>query len=218
VAEPWSNDFAALAERSQHRLRSLDATRTALSNRPQETKMRFFKTHPALSALVALLVLCLVGGAAYAVVREVFVTIDPDKPADEVEKDIQGQLEAAGVPATVRASKRDDGKTEIRIGMTNHDVDLKFADKKGNGEMAPEQLRLEVELKCHLDAAQQELATQVASGPAVIDLAVNRGDKTDADVIATVKAAFGDAGFKDVDVAITDGNLIVTVKSPPVAK
>ena len=44
--------------------------------------MRFFKSHPALAALVAVALLALVGGAAYAVVREVFITIDPDKPAD----------------------------------------------------------------------------------------------------------------------------------------
>jgi hypothetical protein len=219
VAEPWSDDFAALAERSQHQLRSLDATRTALST-PQETKMRFFKTHPALAALVALLVLSLVGGAAYAVVREVFITIDHDKPADQIEKDVQNQLEAAGVPATVHASKRDDGKTEIRIGMTGsneHDFDLKFADKNGPVEQGSDRLQLQVQIKCKLDPAQMEEVTKIASGEHVIELAVNRGELTDDEIIAAVKAAYAEGGFKDVDVAITDDNkLTVTVKSPPV--
>jgi uncharacterized membrane protein YkoI len=220
VAEPWSDDFAALAERSRHDLRSLAATRTALST-PKETKMRFFKTHPALGALVALLFLSLVGGAAYAVVREVFITIDHDKPADQIEKDVHDQLEAAGVPATVHAAKRDDGKTEIRIGMTgsDHDVDLKFADKNGPVEQDSDRLQLEVQIKCQLDPAQTEAVTAIASGEQVIDLAINRGDKTDDEIIAAVKAAYADGGFKDVDVTITDGDkLMVTVKSPPVAK
>ncbi len=213
--KPWSSDFTALEEHTRQRLPSLEATRTALSTRSPETQMRFFKTHPALAALVTLLMLSLLGGAAYAVVREVFITIDPDKPADEVEKDVHDQLEAAGVPATVHATKRDDGKTEIRIGTQADDVDLKFADRNGDGEVQSESLRLQLAIKCELTDAQRDAAIAISSGPMVIELAMNRGDKTDADVIATVKKAFADGGFKDVDVAIADGNLSVTIKSPP---
>jgi len=114
VAEPWSNDFAALDEHTRDQLRSLEATRAVLSTHTQETKMRFFKTHPALAALVALAVLTLVGGAAYAVVREVFVTIDPDKSGRRDRERRPHQLEAAGVPATVHAEKSDDGKLKVR--------------------------------------------------------------------------------------------------------
>ena len=214
---PWSNDFKALEEATHERLPSLEATRTALSTRSTETKMRFFKTHPALAAIVMLLALSLVGGAAYAVVREVMITIDSDKPADEVAQDIQDQLEAAGVPSTVQATKRDDGKTEIRIGTHGKlgDVDLKFADKHGDGSVHQESLRLQLEMKCELTDAQMESAVQISSGPMVVELAMNRGDKSDADVIATVKKAYADGGFKDVDVAIAGADLIVTIKAPP---
>jgi len=218
VAEPWSNDFAALAERSQHQLRSPDATRTALSTRAKETKMRLFTTHPALAALVALLALSLVGGVAYAVVREVFITIDPDKPADEIENDVHNQLEAAGVPATVHADKLDDGKLKIRIGTTDPSVgsDVKI---NVNGHTGPEHsLRLALQVKCKLTDEQHEALTTAASGPEIIELAVYRGEKTDDEIAAAVKTIFGDAGFKDVDVAVTDSSLTVTVKSPPVAK
>src|SRR5690242_13103099 len=88
VAEPWSSDFAALAERSRHGLRPL-----AAFSEPKETKMRFFKSHPALAAVVTLLVLGLVSGAAYAVVREAWISIDPDKSAPEIQQDIEDQLQ-----------------------------------------------------------------------------------------------------------------------------
>jgi len=58
----------------------------------------------------------------------------------------------------------------------------------------------------------------VASGQAVIDLAVERGYKTDAEVAAAVKKLLADAGFTDVDITVADGTLAITVKSPPAAK
>ena len=133
MAEPWSNDFQALEAHTRQGLPRL------LPPPPQETKMRYFKSHPALAALVMLLLLGLVGGAAYAVVREVFITIDPDKPADQIEKDVHDQLEAAGVPATVHAEKVDDGKLKIRIGSVDKNLgtDVKISPKRrGRGIIA----------------------------------------------------------------------------------
>jgi hypothetical protein len=215
VAEPWSNDFNALDEHTRKQLGSLETTRTALSTRTQETKMRFFKTHPALAAIVALLALSLVGGAAYAVVREVFITIDPDKPADQIEKDVHDQLEAAGVPSTVHADKLDDGKLQIRIGTTDQNVgsDVKI---NVNGITGGErQLRLQLKVACELTDAQRDELTAAASGQGIIELAVYRGEKTDDEIVAAVKKIFADAGFHDVDVAVTDGQLEITVKAPP---
>jgi len=159
-----------------------------------------------------LLLLGLVGGAAYAVVREVFITIDPDKPADQIEKDVHDQLEAAGVPATVHAEKVDDGKLKIRIGSVGKDVgsDLKI---NVNGLPGGEQhgLRLELKVNDKLSDAQHEQLTEIASGPGIIDLVVDRGDKTDADIAAAVKKIFADGGF-DVDVAVNGETLSITVK------
>src|SRR5262249_21782596 len=121
VADPWSSDLSALGDHTRRDLRSLDATRAALAASQEKTKMRFFKAHPALSALLALAVLAVAAPLAYAVVREVWVRIDPDKPAPEIERDIQSQLEAAGVPATVHADKTDDGKLRLAIKATSHD-------------------------------------------------------------------------------------------------
>lgn len=205
MAEPWSNDFQALADHTKQGLRPL------LAPQPEETqKMRFFKTHPALAALVMFVGLALVGGAAYAVVREVFITIDPDKPADQIEKDVHDQLEAAGVPSTVHAEKQDDGKLKIRIGSVGKDVgsDLQI---HVNGVTGPEHsLRMKIEAKKEMTAEQSERLTTIASSQAIIDLVTDRGDQSDADVAAAVQKIFTDAGV-DVTVSVADGELTISV-------
>jgi hypothetical protein len=219
VAEPWSRDFDALAERSREHLRSLEATRASLSTRSQETKMRFFKSHPALTALAAVAMLALVSGAAYAVVREVFVTIDPDKPAPEIEQDIHQQLESAGVPSTVHVDKSDDGQLKVRIGTTDRDVssDLQVHVNGVNGAPSESRsLRMELEETCQLDEAQNAALEATASSPAIIALVTDRGDKSDADLAPAISQVFHDAGFLDVDVSVADGTVKITVKAPPV--
>lgn len=214
MADPWSDDLAALGEHTRHQLRSLDATRTALS-RSQETKMRLFKTHPALAAILAVLVLALFGGAAYAVVREVFITIDPDKPADQIQQDINDQLQRAGVPATAQAEK-DGDRLKVRIRSTDPNADEVKINVAGRGDPGEQHgLRLRLEVHCELTDAQREALQAAASSERVIDLVVDRGDNTDADVAAAVKQILADAGFTDTDVAVTSGELAITIKSPP---
>lgn len=214
---PWSHDFKALEDKTRERLPSVEATRTALSTRSPETKMRFFKTHPALAALVALLALSLVGGVAYAVVREVFINIDPDKPADQIEQDVHDQLQAAGVPANVQASKDDDGHLKLRIRTSDPHVgsDVKIT-VNGMPENAQQKgLRMELEVACELSDAQKESLEAAVSNEAIIELVINRGDKTDADLAVDIKKILASSGFTDVDVAIGEGALKLTVKSPP---
>lgn len=110
--QPWSDDLAALGDESRRGLRSLAATRASV---PTETKMGFHKAHPALAALIALLVIGVTAPLAYAFVRHVLVTVDPDKPTDQIEKDLTDQLHAAGVEANVKATKPDNGELQIRI-------------------------------------------------------------------------------------------------------
>jgi hypothetical protein len=216
VDSRWSNDKKALDGRTRERFPSLEATRTALSARSKETQMRYFKSHPALAAIVALLALSLVGGVAYAVVREVFVTVDPQKPADEIQKDVQTQLQAAGVNATVQADKNDEGRLKIRIGTTDPHVgsDLKVT-IKGMPAGEQQQLRLELKVTCELDDAQKEALTAAAGSEAIHKLVLERGDATDADIAAAVQKILADAGFTDTEVAVAEGSLSITIKSPP---
>src|SRR5258708_4810574 len=85
--------------------------------RYQETKsMRFsFKQRRMFAVLVVLAVL-LVTPLAYAVVNRVFLHIDPDKTAPEIQQDLKDQLDKAGVKgAEVEVQKPDDGRIEVKI-------------------------------------------------------------------------------------------------------
>lgn len=221
MAEPWSHDFGALAERSQQGLRSLEATRASLSTRKHDTQertMRFFKTHPALAALVTILALSLVGGAAYAVVREVWVSIDPDKSAPEIQQDVNSQLEQQGVHANVEISKPGDGRIGIKIKTTGEqagsdmeNLHIQIAGKEANVEDV--QRRMKLHVQCQLDEAQLKALQETVSSEPVIE-AIENHESND-DIAKAMTKALADAGFHDVDVQVDDTGTLVTVKSPP---
>lgn len=185
--------------------------------------MRFFKSHPALAALAAVAVLTLLGGAAYAVVREVFVTIDPDQSAPEIQQSLQQQLEAAGVPSSVHVDKSDEGQLKVRIGTSDPAVgsDLKI---NVNGMPAETRaLRMQIELACQAAdmekcAGANDLLEATASSPAIVKLVTDRGDEPDADVAAAITKIFHDAGFLEVDVSVGEGTVTIAIKAPPVTK
>lgn len=211
MAEPWSNDFAALAERSRAGLPTLDATRAALSTRSQETsRMRFFKNHPALAALIALAVLGAASGAAYAVVREVWVTVDPSQSAPEIEHSVQSQLDQQGVPALVYADKSDDGKLMIAIKSQGEgagsDLHVNLAGLPDGGTRRT--LSIEGELD---DAAGMALA-QVTSSPEMI--AVLKADYPSDDALAAaIRQVLVAHGFTNLDVHVDGDEIHIIVKS-----
>jgi hypothetical protein len=226
VAEPWSNDFDALAAQSRAGLRSLDATRAALS-RPKETRMRYFKTHPALAALVVFLALGLVSGAAYAVVHEVWVSIDSSKPAAEIQQDVQAQLAAQGMNGTVTAQKTDDGRLKVMIRSTGSgDVDVPDVHVQVDGsdqDQATNSRSVRVALTCQLDDAQQARLTAVTSSPAFQALVAPDDDGSagagsagsDADRAAAITQLFAAQGFHAVQVQVDGGDVQVTITAPP---
>jgi hypothetical protein len=179
--------------------------------------MRFFKSHPALAALTAVAVLMLLGGAAYAVVREVFVTIDPEQSAPEIQQSLQQQLEAAGVPSTVRVDKNDD-KLRVTIGTDDPSIgqDVKVSVNGVKAERA--EMRVQLEIACDLDDAQKAAFQVVVSSQHFMDIAVAADATTDADTAARITVLFHDAGFKDVDVKVAESVVTVTVNAPPVTK
>ena len=215
MAEPWSSDFAALAERSRHGLRSLGS----FAPQPKETKMRFFKSHPALAALVMLLALGLVGGAAYAVVREVWVSIDPDKSAPDIEKDITTQLQQQGVPANVHVEKGADGQMlKLKIMANGSDVGSNLENLHINvgGHDAimvhgGAQHGFRVMVKCHLDDAQQQQLQDAIASSELVDQIEGSGE----DVTAALLKVLADHGFHDVEVQVDGDAETIVVKSPP---
>jgi hypothetical protein len=214
VADPWSSDFAALSERSRHGLRPLGS----FASQPKETKMRFFKSHPALAALVLLCVLGLVGGAAYAVVREVWVKIDPDKSAPEIEQDITTQLQQQGVPASVHVEKGADGQmVKLKIMANGSDVgsDLEnlHINIGGNDAIIAHdgtQHGFRVMVKCHLDDAQMKQLQD-----AIQSAAMTTADGSGESLTAAILEALTDRGFHDVEVHGDDSGETVVVKAPP---
>jgi len=206
VADPWSSDFAALGEHSRHGLRSLQATRASL---PKEPKMRFHKAHPALAALIAVLVLGITAPLAYAFVRHVLVTVDPDKPADQIQQDVTDQLHAAGVEANVKAEKPEDGALEITIQTSDENLGSDLHVQVGTDTVAAQQGR-GIRIGCeNCDPAQAALASQAVSADDVI---AHIDD--DAAIGPAITKAMTDKGFTDVRVTVEPDAITVTVAPP----
>ncbi len=207
MAELWTNDLAALGEHTRRQLRPLSM--------PQETtKMRFFKAHPALAALAAVALITLVGGAAYAVVREVWVSIDTDKPADQIENDVHAQLEAAGVPASVHAEKSDDGKLKLSIQSTDMSAgsDLHISVNGRAAEMHDRMMRLKLACEGEPDPAATQAVAEVASAKDMLNVLENHEINGD-ELAAAITKVFAAHGYK-ADVVVGDDGISATVHVP----
>ena len=226
MAEPWSNDFDALAAQSRAGLRSLDATRAALSRPKQETKMHYFKTHPALAALIVFLGLGLVSGAAYAVVHEVWITIDSHESAPQIQQDVQAQLAAQGMNGDVTAEKTDDGRLKVMIrstGSGGSDLpDLHVQVDGSDQDQATTNRSVRVQVTCHLDDAQTTRLTAVTTSQAFQALLVpddgsdaDGSAGSDADRAAAITQLCAAQGFHAVQVQIDGGAVQVTITAPP---
>jgi hypothetical protein len=205
VADPWTEDFAALGERSADQLRSLAATRAHVLSSPETTKMRMFKNRPLLATLLVLGLVGAASGAAYAVDR-IFLHVDPDKTAPEIERDVKSQLESVGVQADVHAEKT--AQNVVQIGIASSDPTLadKLAAEVDGSDGSP---KVRVEVHTALDDAQMSRLTQVLAATATATIG-------DADPSPALRKALADAGFTDVDVTTDDdGTITVAIKSPP---
>jgi hypothetical protein len=208
VAEPWSNDFAALAQRSRHGLRPLGS----FSTHPKETKMRFFKSHPALAALAMLLVLGLVGGAAYAVVREVWVSIDSTKSAPEIENDVNAQLQQQGVPATAHADKTDDGQLTVNIHATDPNAGSEMHFTVNGEPVQAGSLSVRIYAEGNFDATALQTLDGITSAPDMVAV-LDADYPNDAALAAAIVKVFADHGFAHVDVHPNGDEIDVTVRA-----
>jgi hypothetical protein len=209
VAEPWTDDLAALGETTRSQLRSIAATRANL--RMENKHMSLIKRRPFLAAAIAALVIAVAAPVAWAIGTKIFVSIDPDQSADQIQTSVQSQLEAAGVPATVQAEKDGD---KLRLKIQSHDPstgsNLAISIAGGSATISPFQVRLEV--KVPLAQAQLDQLQQAMSA-AAIEGAETSGDPDE--IEAAVTDALVAAGFKAADVQVTDKTLTVTITAPP---
>jgi len=202
VADPWTEDLAALGDRSRHQLRSIAATRASALPQLQETKMRLFKTHPVLATALAVMLVAALGGGAYAFVDRVLLSVDPDKSASEIERDVQTQLDNANIPATAHATK-EDHKVSVSIEATDPSVGDKIGVAVPDGGQA---LRMEV-LRQLSDAENTELAA-FETDLEKLDYALT-GDA----LKTTLVSLLAQHGFtQGVAVTVTDTTITITLR------
>jgi hypothetical protein len=206
VAEPWTDDLAALGETTRSQLRSIAATR---ANLRMEPKMSLIKRRPLLAAALAVLVLAIAAPVAWAIGTKIF--IDPDQSPEQIQDSVQRQLNAAGMPATAQVDK-DGDKLRVRIESTDPRVgsNLPRIEVKGQPPVQAYQVRLEVQTKLtpdQLDRLQRAMNIPALEDPKAAD---------DPDAIEeAVTDALVAAGFKATDVQVADNTLTVTIKQPP---
>jgi hypothetical protein len=206
VAEPWTDDLAALGEATRSQLRSIAATR---ANLRMEPKMSLIKRRPLLAAALAVLVLAIAAPVAWAIGVKIF--IDPDQSAAQIQDSVQSQLNAAGMPATAQVDK-DGDKLRVRIESTDPRVgsNLPTIEVKGRPPVQAYQVRLEVKTKLTPD--------QLARLQRAMNLPAIEDPKTEDDPEAIEEAATDAlvaAGFKATDVQVSDNTLTVTINQPP---
>lgn len=175
--------------------------------------MRLFTRRPVLAALLLLGLAGVASGAVYAVDR-VFLEVDPEKPPEELERDVKAQLESAGVKADVTAHKRSDDGLELRVTSDDKSLPdrLEFVTPSRDADI-DKSLQLDVNATCQLTDAEQAKLAAAASSPGMVQVLVGNHDR--AKTIELIKREFATSGFRDVDVKVTDEAINITVKSPP---
>jgi hypothetical protein len=209
VADPWTADLAALGEATRLQPRSLAATRAHVLSTPEKSKMRIIKSRPFLAALIILALAGIASGAVYVAVDRVLVSVDPDKSAPEIEKDIEKQLRAAGITGDVRVEKQDK-RLEVRIESSDQqpppDFDVRIAGAKGPAQL---QRRTRFATDDSLTESQVAAVTDAGTSYAVMD-ALLKG-LPDAELAAVYERELAARGFHDVEVTITSAEILVEV-------
>ena len=161
--------------------------------------MRPFFKRPMFAALIVLGVLF--SGAAYAVVTRVFLHVDPDKSAPEIEQDVKQQLDNAGMTGTEVHAEKSDGKLKLEIKAENTgSSDVEIVPPEGG-----EQRSVRVAVKFDATPAQMEQVATAMQSPDVH--AAVESDTPDA---AAIKNALASHGL-DADVTVDGGAVSVTI-------
>jgi hypothetical protein len=221
-----TSDLAALASESRRDLPGLEATRAwardrAAAGSRKEITMSFLKRRPVLAVALAVLFLTVGGGAAYAVVNRVFLSIDPDQPAEDIRRDVEQQLEAAGFaganvdveksPDRLKVGIWTDDPNDPELGKANLDVALR-GEARGDGAHRT----FAVSATCDLGEAGSKRLSSLASSEAFITLVkakTKAGD--DAALVAAIRSFLAGHGFHDVEIELTPSEVSVRIVAPP---
>lgn len=203
MAEPWTDDLAALGTHTRSGLRSPASTRAACDLHERKPKMRFFKAHPALATLLVVALLGLFAPVAYAIVDRVFLTVDVSKSEGEIEQDLKDQLNAAGHGnATVKATK---GDHEYEIAIESDDPAL--------GKLDLDLVAGDQTYKLHLDLPPTLTEAQgMAVGEAASKALQRSNHETDAQVEQQIKDDLAKHGMRDVTVVVRALEVTIAVR------
>lgn len=228
MSDPWASDFRALREHTRQGAPSLERTRQfvlASAKTPENQKektMSFIKRRPALAVAIALALIAVLTPVAYAVVNKVFLTIDPDQSEEEIERDVEKQLENAGLPDSRVHAQKDGDKLEIGI-QTEHqgdgdlpELDIAVKGKAGSpADSKQSQIRISVE--CELAPDKVDALTDVVSSHEFYSLVHERpAGQSDAELAAALKDILSRHGFEsEVTVSGDDVSVVVTGPGAP---
>jgi hypothetical protein len=184
------------------------ATRAHVLSAQENSKMRFFKNRPVLAVLLLVALVGVASGAAYAVDR-VFLQVDPDETAPQIQQDITTQLQNAGVTAQVQASKPTANTVEVKIESADPTLPdrLDVSGLGGSADVEKDVHQIRIEPKGMLDEAQNKQFVAMMTTADVL-AAMRKGDP------AALKAAFEAHGFRDVTINDVNGWTIVSVAPP----
>jgi hypothetical protein len=225
MSDPWASDFRALRDHTRRDAPSLERTRqfvlaSAKTPEPDKEKpMTFIKRRPALAVAIALALVAVLTPVAYAVVNKVLVTIDPDQSEEEIERDVEQQLEEAGLTDPRVHAEKDGDRLEIGIraeheGGPMPELDVSVLGKPGEGGADGEQSKVTIAVECELSPEQIDLLTDVVSSHEFTALVHDRpAGQTDAQLAAALRELLARHGF-EVEVTVQGDDISVTVKSP----
>ncbi len=166
-------------------------------------------------AVLALAMLVMVP-ASYAVVTKVFLTVDTDKPASELEADLRQQLEQAGIDDTTVAVEETEGEhTKVSI-MARHLSD-------DDGERPEFELNV---IGSHTGPGAQALRMEIdGAGMSPEQLDLVRGalmddetiavlhreddDRDDEEIASDLEAAFAAQGVDFISVSVDAGSVLI---------
>jgi len=166
--------------------------------------MRTLIRKPIFAVLLVLAFLGLAAPIAYAVVDRVFLSIDADKSAPEIQQDVDHQLQSQGVPATVEASKSHDGIVHVKIESPEGDLSSKLHVDTGDGQKA-RAYRVVVDCPDEVGCAELHDAT---TNQDILNVLVNAAaGRTDEELAAAIQKHLEQY---DVDVTVHEG--VVTIR------
>jgi hypothetical protein len=226
MSEPWTSDFRALRDHTRRGAPSLERTRqfvlasakTPETEMEKEKSMSFIKRRPALAVAIALALIAVLTPVAYAVVNKVFLTVDPDQSEEEIERDVEQQLEKAGLSDPRVHAEKDGDRLEIGIRAEHQDGDLPELDiavkGKEGGQAESEQSKVAISVECDLSQEQIDALTDVVGGHEFTSLIHPRAaDMTDAQLAAALRDLLARHGF-EAEVTVSGDDVSVVVKGP----